>query len=154
MINPRLNKYINDEKYLIYKKDLSYKGGAVHTYYFVIYNGTIVDIVLNRMIDDFIDEKRLSNQNVSLTVYKVVESNAGRYYSFRWKGRMEYILNISLEVKEGYGMFFCKSKDDLQHHFFDHNNRVVLMAKTTIDDIIGTNERDVQLKRVTPIAIE
>lgn len=151
--NLKIQEYIDDKRYLIYKKSLSYKGGVNRLYYLIIRNSEIIDMLAEKELAGLIDQERLSNRNIDLMVYKAVKCENGRYYSFRTKDCIEYRLGELMETNNSIGMFFCKNKELTENHFNNEEDRVILKMKVKIDDLIGGNTRDFQFARCIPLEV-
>ena len=148
-----IKEYIINKNYLIYKKRLRNKNGKEFTYYLVIKDNEIVDVIHERFVKELIKEDRLSNKNIDLIVYKTIVSKNNRYYSFRHKDYIEYKLNELIESNNSLGIFFCKDKKGTEEHFYEYENRVILKAKVKINDLIGGYERSLQFSKCIPFGI-
>lgn len=149
----KVEEYINNKEYLIYKKNLSYKNGISRLYYLIINNNEIIDVLKENDLDNPIKEERLSNDNIDLMVYKVVRYEDNKYYSFRMRECIEYRLGELIEVDNSVGMFFCKDKLGTNEHFDNTEKRVILKVKVKIDDLIGGNHKDFQFSRCIPLEV-
>ena len=138
----KVEEYINNKEYLIYKKNLSYKKGISRIYYLIINNNEIIDVLMEKDLDNIIKEERLSNDNIDLMVYKVVRCEDNKYYSFRMRGCIEYRLDELIEVDDSVGMFFCKDKLGTKEHFDNTEEWVILKVKVKIDDLIVGIKRE------------
>ncbi|WP_291624828.1 hypothetical protein [Clostridium sp.] len=147
-------EYINDNKYLIYKKSLRYKNCSIsRDYYLIIYNNEVIDILIENEVEGLIKEDRLSDDNIDLIVYKTVRYEEGKCSSFRIRGCIEYKINELIEINNPIGMFFCKDKLGVEEHFLGFKNRVVLKAKVNIDDLIGGHKRTLQFSKCIPLEV-
>ncbi len=149
----KIEEYISNENYLIYKKGLRNKGGKEFIYYLVIKDNEIIDIIHERFIKDLIKEEKLSNDDIDLIVYKTVIAKDNKYYSFRHKDCIEYKINELISSNTSLGIFFCKDKKGTEEHFYDCENRVILKARVKINDLIGGYERSLQFSKCIPLEI-
>lgn len=153
-MNTEILKYIDNYECKIYKKNLQHKcRGAYQKYYFIVKDTKIIDIFWEKAVNE-IPKERLSDDNIDLIVYKVVEKINNKYFSFWNKNHTEYIVNEELKCTAEQGYFFCKSIEQAQNeNFSDRINLSKLKAKVKIDDLIGGNLRDLQFSRCIPIEI-
>lgn len=146
--------YMNDARFKIYKKKLcSKKGNKYQTYYLIVDNNKIIE-VLWELESGKIPEESLSHDNAELVVYKVVEKINNSYFSFWNKDRIEYIIDQEIQCDTELGMFFCKSIEQARNeNFGDATKLHKLKAKVKIDDLIGGDLRSLLFKRCIPIEI-
>ncbi len=147
-------EYMNDEKFRIYKKKLRFKNSSSYqTYYLIVNDLRIIDVLWEKEVGK-IPDGNLSCDNTELIVYKVVEKINNRYFSFRNKDRIEYIINQEIECNRECGMFFCKTIEQARNENFSDRTEVCeLKAKVKINDLIGGDLRCLQFKRCIPTEI-
>ena len=153
-MNTEILKYIENHEYKIYKKNLQHKcRGSYQNYYFIVKDTKIIDIFWKKGVNE-VKKERLSNDNIDLIVYKVVEKINKKHFSFWNKNHIEYIVNEELKCNTEQGFFFCKSIEQAQNeNFSDRTELSKLKAKVKINDLIGGNLRDLQFSRCIPIEI-